>query len=179
MRMNHGYIRANAATTAGGFDSPSKGAISRATFSRRGFFVRMASPMGGPCGEPQGSPVPLPGLSTRTVPPTRLTAGKRKTQPLQRRNAMSQAKTAAIDAALTKVIAAVDVTSLAKSCFYDLSGVFEAIEKLSDEHTTVHALAGIGKYLADDWGNLNDCEREALEGELASLRAIKTEGATA
>ncbi len=91
----------------------------------------------------------------------------------------SNAHKAAIDAALKEVISAVDATSLAKSCFYDQSGVFEAIRKLADEHTTIHALAGIGKYLDDDWGNLNDCEREELEGELASLRALKTEGAAA
>lgn len=91
----------------------------------------------------------------------------------------SAATSAAIDAALMKVISAVDATALAQSCFNDLSSVFVAIKTLSDEHTTIHALAGIGQYLADDWGNLNDCEREELEGELASLRAIHAQGATA
>jgi len=39
----------------------------------------MASLMGVPCGEPQGSPVPLSGLLTRTVSPTRLVAGAENT----------------------------------------------------------------------------------------------------
>lgn len=83
----------------------------------------------------------------------------------------SHAHTASIDAALSKVISAVNVTSLAASSFYDLSSLFKAIQKLSDEHTTVHGLATIGVYLTDDWGSLNDCEREQLEKELSSLRA--------
>lgn len=83
----------------------------------------------------------------------------------------THAHTAVIDAAITKVISAINVTSLAASSFYDLSSLFKAIQKLSDEHTTVHGLATIGAYLTDDWGTLNDCEREQLEKELSTLRS--------
>ena len=51
----------------------------------RGFFVSVcsAAPLwAGPCGEPSGSPVPTTGLSTRTVPFTRLTAGSGNTNRL-------------------------------------------------------------------------------------------------
>lgn len=66
---------------------------------------------------------------------------------------MTHAQTADIDAAIQKVISAVDAT--------------------------VHALAGIGQYLADTWGNLNDCEREELEAELSELRSLKSKGVAA
>ncbi len=86
---------------------------------------------------------------------------------------MSTVQAAAVDAALKNVISAVDTASLAKSCFYDLAEMFEAIKKLSDEHSTVHALAGIGKYLADDWGGMHDRQREQLASEIEPLRALK------
>lgn len=64
------------------------------------------------------------------------------------------------------VLRAHDVSSLGRSTFADLAGLFNAIKELSREGSTVHRLAGIGAYLADDWANLNDCEREALEAAL-------------
>lgn len=69
-------------------------------------------------------------------------------------------------------IDSVDAASLARACLRDLSGVFMAIKKLSEEHTTIHTLAGIGLYLADDWANLV-CEE--LNAELDSLRSVKNE----
>lgn len=63
-----------------GFDSPEKAANSR-NVSSNAVFLRLVSPfMGGLDGEPQGSPVRFPGLSTRLVPPTCLTAGVRLNQ---------------------------------------------------------------------------------------------------
>lgn len=60
-----------------GFDSPISGRTHRHQQFRRFFCVRGTALLllGGPCGEPSGSPVPTAGLSTRTVPPIlRLTA---------------------------------------------------------------------------------------------------------
>lgn len=74
-------------------------------------------------------------------------------------------------AAIRSQLQAVDAASLAKSCFCDLANLFEAIQKLSDEHSIAHSLARTGQYLADDWGHLNALQREALETELATLRA--------
>lgn len=57
----------------------------------RFFYVRcMACPVtGGPCGGTrEGAPVPIAGLSTPHGLPTRLTAGERKTQPLNRNHDM-------------------------------------------------------------------------------------------
>lgn len=46
--------------------------------TRNAAFLRLAMPlMGGPDGEPQGSPVRFPGRPTRSVPPTRLVSGVR------------------------------------------------------------------------------------------------------
>lgn len=68
------------AKSVAGFDSPEKAANSR-NVSSNAVFLRLVSPfMGGLDGEPQGSPVRFPGLSTRLVPPTCLTAGVRLTQ---------------------------------------------------------------------------------------------------
>lgn len=58
---------------------------------------------------------------------------------------------------------AIDLTGLGHSTFRDLAGLFCAIQELSSKGSTVYRLASIGSYLADDWANLNDCEREALE----------------
>lgn len=51
-----GYTDPNAETSAGGFDSPRIAANGRDDLSSR-LFSSGTSPMGGPCGEPQGSPV--------------------------------------------------------------------------------------------------------------------------
>ncbi|WP_198009356.1 antA/AntB antirepressor family protein [Nitrosomonas sp. Is79A3] len=68
------------AKSVAGFDSPEKAANSR-NVSSNAVFLRLVSPfMGGLDGEPQGSPVRFPGLSTRLVPPTCLTAGVRLNQ---------------------------------------------------------------------------------------------------
>lgn len=40
-------------------------------------------PLGGLCGRASALPVPTPGLSTRTVPPARLTAGKADLLPFE------------------------------------------------------------------------------------------------
>lgn len=72
-----GYAFPAAGSPVAGFDSPRKAAKSR-NAARIAAFLRLVSPfMGGLGGEPQGSPVRFPGLSTRPVPSTRLTAGVR------------------------------------------------------------------------------------------------------
>lgn len=86
---------------------------------------------------------------------------------------------AAINAALSKVRNAADATSLKMSCFYDLAGLFRVIKELSIEHSSAHTLAGIGEYLADDWGNLNAGEYDRIKAELDSLLALRAEGAAA
>lgn len=89
MRANPEYLARNAATTAGGFSSP----VTLAD-DRRSCAVFLRPLHGKPYGRAvretrKGLPVPTTGLLTRTVPPTRLAAGKRKTQPLSWRFAMT------------------------------------------------------------------------------------------
>lgn len=70
------YASPIAAQQRRGFSSPE--CVGGRTAPVRYFFVhRLASPMGGPCGRAKALPVPTTGLLTRTVPPTRLAAGKR------------------------------------------------------------------------------------------------------
>ncbi|MGD9170454.1 MAG: hypothetical protein PVI97_10415 [Candidatus Thiodiazotropha sp.] len=60
---------------------------------------------------------------------------------------------------------AMDTTALAQSGFSDLGALFLAIRNACDKHTNPYQLAGIGRYLADDWTN-------TLDGELETLTAI-------
>lgn len=64
-----------------------------------------------------------------------------------------------------------NATSLAYSCFADLATLFQAIADVSDEHSQAAKLAKIGLYLAEDWANLHDSERESLEPRMDALRA--------
>ena len=70
------YAEKTAKTMAAGFGSPIYRRNSRRNSEVRLFCcVRMVPFMGGPCGEPQGSPVPVAGLPTRTDPPTPFGSG--------------------------------------------------------------------------------------------------------
>ena len=90
------------------------------------------------------------------------------------------ALSASSDATFKKLFCIVDDTSsLARESLRDLSQLFTAIKAISEEHSTVHALAGIGQYLADDRINLNDLQREELDAQLASLYPIHSEGVAA
>lgn len=93
--------------------------------------------------------------------------------------ATNVATTVTIDAALDAVRAVSDTTSMEEECFIRLSGLFGAIKQLSDEHSTVHSLAGIGEYLADEWLDLSMSERDNLKESWNSLLAIKAEGGAA
>ena len=87
---------------------------------------------------------------------------------------------ASSDAAFEKLSSLIDETSsLTRESLHDLARLFMAIKAISDEHSTVHALAGIGQYLADDRTNLYALQCEELDAELASLRPIHTKGVAA
>lgn len=77
---------------------------------------------------------------------------------------------AAITAAIKSLAEAINAAAMAESSFNDLSGLFAAVHELAPEHSTIRAIARVGKYLADDRGNAHDCERESLEAQLSSLR---------
>ena len=62
----------------------------------------------------------------------------------------------------TALRAAVDTSDLAYRVLTDLEVLFCTIEKETDQHTLAHRLAGIGRYLAIDWGNTLDCRRAEL-----------------
>ena len=61
------------------------------------------------------------------------------------------------------IIKGLDAAGLGQNCIHDLGSLFRAIQETSDEHSLAHQLAGIGKYLADDWWNTIACERETFE----------------
>lgn len=79
---------------------------------------------------------------------------------------------------INAVIQAVDNASNAWEVLDNLSGLFAAIEQLSDKYSTIRKLASSGKYLADDWANYNDCQREEWANKLNALKA-SSEGVTA
>lgn len=87
---------------------------------------------------------------------------------------------ASSDAAFKKLFSIVDDTSsLAGESLRELASILEAIKTLSDEHTHVHTLAGIGQDLADNRISLNEFQREELDAQLASLFPIHSEGVAA
>ena len=55
-----------------------------------------------------------------------------------------------------------DTVGFCHSSLYDLGSLFKVIRDTSEKHSTAHELAGIGLYLANDWSNSIDLEREAL-----------------
>lgn len=73
------------------------------------------------------------------------------------------------------VIQAVDTASNAWEVLDNLSGLFAAIEQLSDKYSTIRKLASSGKYLADDWANYHDCQRGEWQGKLDVLKANREE----
>lgn len=83
------YSRSAARVRAVGFDSLDNGGESRKAFSYAAFLRLVRPSMGGLGGEPQGSPVAVTGLSTRSVCPPRLTAWCAVQQP-ERRYTMAQ-----------------------------------------------------------------------------------------
>jgi len=75
-----------------------------------------------------------------------------------------------IKVATDAAVSALNSANLAQGTFADLASMFEAIFKLTNEHDLAHRIASIGKYLAEDWANMCDCQREELEGKVAALR---------
>lgn len=64
-----------------------------------------------------------------------------------------------------------DSLVIASGCFDDLETLFKAIAAAADEHSQAGKLAKLGAYLASDWGNLTDCQRETMLEHLNALRA--------
>lgn len=78
------------------------------------------------------------------------------------------------------VMQAVDTASTAQDMFAKMSGLFGAIMKISDEYSTIRSVAETGQYLAEDFGNFNDCIREEWQRKLDALKAASSsEGVTA
>lgn len=75
-----------------------------------------------------------------------------------------------LEAAMSALAHADNTARLAASCFDDLAEMFTAIGKLSGNSYTVEKLAGIGKYLAEDWGVLHEGEAEELTAHLEKLK---------
>jgi hypothetical protein len=75
------------------------------------------------------------------------------------------------------VMQLVDNATYSREALDNLSGLFAAIEQLSDRHSTIRKLASTGKYMADDWENFNDSQQEEWQDKLTALKA--NEGVTA
>ncbi len=76
------------------------------------------------------------------------------------------------------VMQLVDNATYSRAALDNLSGLFAAIEQLSDKHSTISKLAATGKYVADDWENFNDSQQEEWQDKLNALR-VNIEGVTA
>lgn len=74
-------------------------------------------------------------------------------------------------AAWKSVSRAHGTANLAYSCFTDLGVLFQAIADASAEGSQAHKLAKIGGYLASDWADTHDSEREEMEGHFTALSA--------
>ena len=61
------------------------------------------------------------------------------------------------------IIKGLDAAGLGQNCIHDLGTLFRAIQETTEKNSIAHELAGIGKYLADDWRNTLSCERETFE----------------
>lgn len=59
-----------------------------------------------------------------------------------------------------------DATEYGSSVLFDLGTMFEAIRDLAGKDSQIGKLAGIGRYLAEDWGNSLDCQREEAQAEI-------------
>lgn len=60
---------------------------------------------------------------------------------------------------------ACDTVELAISTLYDLTAIFRAIYQAEQFPSHNKRLAGVGQYLADDWGSL-------LDGQVGELKAM-------
>lgn len=67
--------------------------------------------------------------------------------------------------ALDLAAKAYDTVELAVSTLYDLSAIFRAIYQAEQSPSHNKRLAGVGQYLADDWGSL-------LDGQVGELKAM-------
>jgi len=56
-----------------------------------------------------------------------------------------------------------NATGYGASTLFDLATMFLTIKKLAGEDSHIGKLAGIGLYLAEDWGNSMDCQREEAQ----------------
>jgi hypothetical protein len=66
------------------------------------------------------------------------------------------------------LLMAADAADLGHTCVKDLGSLFQAIIKLADNSPTTSnhlalEIAKIGQYLADDWANKINSEREEIE----------------
>lgn len=56
--------------------------------------------------------------------------------------------------------------------FNQLSGLFRAIEQISEDHKTIKNLSSIGNYLSGDWVNIYDCDHNVgIDAVLEVLEA--------
>ncbi|HBO5011039.1 TPA: hypothetical protein L4X14_006326 [Pseudomonas aeruginosa] len=65
---------------------------------------------------------------------------------------------------------AYDSIELAVSTLYDLSAIFRAIYQAEQFPSHNKRLAGVGQYLADDWGSLLDGQAGELKAMLEAVR---------
>lgn len=67
-------------------------------------------------------------------------------------------------------VRAYDTVNLAVSTLYDLSAIFRAIHLAEELPSHNKRLAGVGQYLADDWGGLLDSQLSELKALLDAVR---------
>ena len=122
--------------------------------------------MGGPCGEPRGSPVPEPDLLTSTVSPSRLAAGRARLKPCSGVCHDHYRNTRPRCVPPTQIA---DVSSYLKISFDALAWmetILVAIEMLHEKAGSeihVRRMIDIGEYLAIEVGETIGCEHDRLE----------------
>ena len=78
-----------------------------------------------------------------------------------------------LDLTISATFNAVNAADLAQASFQDLGGLFRAIMQLTVKGSNSHDLARIGRYLSEDWGDMNDGNSEFLSKCLSELQAMK------
>ncbi len=66
-----------------------------------------------------------------------------------------------------------NVAQYAADVLPELATVFQAIKQLAEAESLIARLAGVGSYLAEDWGNTACCMREEAQ---EAINAIGREG---
>ncbi|EXJ14862.1 hypothetical protein [Imhoffiella purpurea] len=72
-----------------------------------------------------------------------------------------------------------DLDSLTQRILGDLEALFVAVQDATDRHPKANQLAGIGKYLAQDWANLLASNLEELQAALADVAGLEAKDAPA